>query len=184
MAGKSKKQFPLRHVLLILVITFVTASLISMGSQSVLSTMHSVFIAFLLLLLVIVLGVVFDIIGVAVTAAEEAPLHARAARKIRGAQTSLRLVKNADKVANICNDVVGDICGTLSGSFGSAIVFSLFSMRGEADILLPSVIMTGILHSLITSPSFSLKILIIVINYVRPRMLLQKSIRLMMLTMN
>ncbi len=148
MSGKNKKQIQVKHALMVMLITFVIACLISMGSQSVLSRMRSIFVAFLLLLIVIALGIVFDVIGVAVTAADEAPLNARAARKIHGAQISLRLVKNADKVANLCNDVVGDICGTLSGAFGSAIIFSLFAVRGELNILLPSVIMTGIVAAL------------------------------------
>ena len=44
-----------------------------------------------------------------------------AARKVPGAQEAIRLLRNADRVGSICNDVVGDICGVISGSASSAI---------------------------------------------------------------
>ena len=34
---------------------------------------------------------------------------------------AIEAIKNADIVANFCNDVVGDICGIVSGSAGAAI---------------------------------------------------------------
>ena len=65
---------------------------------------HSLFLSFVFLFLVIFTGIAADIIGVSVTAAQEAPLHARAAKKLRGAQEGVYLIRNADRVANIMND--------------------------------------------------------------------------------
>lgn len=81
--------------------------------------------AFFLLVVIIFIGVIFDLIGVAATAAQQGPFHARAAKKIPGAREALLLVKNADKVASFCCDIVGDICGTLSGAVGATIVWRL-----------------------------------------------------------
>jgi hypothetical protein len=78
-----------------------------------------------LLFFIILVGIVFDIVGIAATAAQEAPFHARASRRLLGAKKSIWIVRNADKVASFCNDVVGDICGTVSGAVGASIVFSL-----------------------------------------------------------
>ncbi|WP_035795140.1 CNNM domain-containing protein [Clostridium akagii] len=75
-------------------------------------------VAFVILALIITLGVVFDIIGVAVTAANETPFHAMASKKIKGAKIAINLIRNADKVSSFCNDVIGDICGIISGSVG------------------------------------------------------------------
>ena len=64
----------------------------------------------IILVAVVLLGIVFDIIGVAVTIAPEEVFHAKATKKADGARTSLNLIKNATKVANFCADVIGDIC--------------------------------------------------------------------------
>ncbi len=85
-------------------------------------TATAYWISALLLLLVIFLGIVFDLIGTATTAASEEPFHAMASDRVVGAKRAIQLVRNADRVANFCNDVIGDICGTVSGSIGAALV--------------------------------------------------------------
>jgi len=83
------------------------------------------FLAFLVLLAIVGLGILFDVMGVAVTVAEEPPLHAMAAKKVLGSRQAVRLLRHAPEVSNFCNDVVGDMAGTLSGAIGATIVFSL-----------------------------------------------------------
>lgn len=78
-----------------------------------------------ILLLIVATGVVFDILGVASTAAKMPPLNARAAKKVTGAKEAINLARNSEQVASFCNDVVGDICGIISGSAAAAIVFDL-----------------------------------------------------------
>lgn len=86
-----------------------------------------------ILLFIIATGVVFDIIGVAATAAKMGPLNAQGAKKVAGAKQAIKLASNSQRVASFCNDVVGDICGIISGSAAAAIVFSVpfktFSQR-------------------------------------------------------
>ena len=77
--------------------------------------------AFIILLAIVLIGIIFDIIGVAVTSADEKPFHSMAARKVPGAQDAIRLLRNAERVSSICNDVVGDICGVVSGSASATI---------------------------------------------------------------
>lgn len=81
--------------------------------------------AVMILLLFVFLGIVFDVIGVAATAADPKPFHAMASHRVRGAKQAIALIKNADKVASFCNDVVGDICGIVSGSTAAVIVTQL-----------------------------------------------------------
>lgn len=69
--------------------------------------------AILILLLVIGIGILFDIVGVAVTVAEEQEFHAKASKKMPGAKTAVKLIRNSAKVANICADVIGDICRSI-----------------------------------------------------------------------
>ena len=78
-------------------------------------------VAFLILLAIILVGILFDVIGVAVTSADEKPFHSMAARKVPGSLEAIRLLRNAERVSSICNDVIGDICGVVSGSASATI---------------------------------------------------------------
>lgn len=49
-----------------------------------------------------------------------------AARKVRGATEAIHMLRNAGKVSSICNDVVGDICGIISGSASAAIAVEAY----------------------------------------------------------
>ena len=104
-------------------------------------------VAFVVLLAFILLGIVFDIIGVAVTAADEKPFHSMAARKTPGAREALNLIRKADKVSSFCNDVVGDICGIISGSTGAVIVVQIqtaFGMPGMVISLAVTALTSGL----------------------------------------
>jgi hypothetical protein len=114
-----------KYALYVGVGTFFLAMAISLVSKLLLIHVASIIVAFALLLLIVLIGIVFDIIGIAAAAATEAPFHAKAAKKIAGAIQSLKIIRNADRVANFCNDVVGDIAGTISGAIGAAIALNL-----------------------------------------------------------
>ena len=60
-------------------------------------------LALLILALFIGLGILFDIIGVAVTAADPRPFHSMAAHKEKGAKEALKLLRNADRVSSVCD---------------------------------------------------------------------------------
>lgn len=115
-----------RNALSIGSLSFVLAVVSTFISQEIIWGVPSVIFSFLLLIIIIAIGIVFDIIGVAVTAAKEASLHARAAKKVKGAKEAIEMIRNADRIASFCNDVVGDIAGTLSGAVGAAIIFQIF----------------------------------------------------------
>ena len=62
-----------------------------------------------------------------------------AARKVPGAMESIRLLRNAERVSSICNDVVGDICGVVSGS-ASATIAAQVLMRVEGAPAMDDVV--------------------------------------------
>ena len=117
---KKKKNSKVRWIVTIFVVTVILCSTISFLSSSLLASSGLVE-ALVVLLLIVMLGIVFDIIGVAVMSADSKPFHSMAAKKIPGAQEALKLLKNAEKVSSICNDVVGDVCGVVSGSASAVI---------------------------------------------------------------
>ncbi|HPF43142.1 MAG TPA: hypothetical protein PKV15_00430 [Syntrophomonadaceae bacterium] len=129
--------------LLVGFVTFLIALLMSLGSEALVRAVDNVLIAIILLLFVIFLGIFFDILGTAATAAQLAPHNARAAKKIFGAKQAVRIKSNAHKVANYFNDVIGDISGTLSGAIGAGIVVSLVNQFTVLDIILLGGVMTS-----------------------------------------
>jgi CBS domain containing-hemolysin-like protein len=108
-------------------------------------------ISIIILLIIILIGIIFDIIGVAVAAANEAPFHAMAADKVPGGKEAVRIIRNADIVTNICNDVVGDICGVISGAAGATIILKTVLSSKSLNETVFSVIMAGLISTLTIS---------------------------------
>ena len=120
-SSKREEQRKSRNwVITIFFVTILISGTISFLSDIVMEG-STILVAFLILLLIVVVGIVFDIIGMAVASADEKPFHAMAARKVTGAKESIKLLRNAERVSSICNDVVGDICGVVSGSASATI---------------------------------------------------------------
>lgn len=101
-------------------ITFVIAAAVNTGSELAL-TESQWWLATILTIVILLLGVVFDIIGTAATACDIGPFHSMASRKVRGGKTAVRLAKKKDIVSSVCCDIVGDICGIVSGVCGAAL---------------------------------------------------------------
>ena len=125
-ASKKERNKTIRWVVTIFFVTILVSGTISTLSDLVMSN-SGMFTAFLILLAIIFVGIIFDVIGVAVTSADEKPFHSMAARKVPGAQESIALLRNAERVSSICNDVVGDICGVVSGSASATIAAQVLS---------------------------------------------------------
>lgn len=119
-ASKKERKKTTRWVITVFFVTILVSGLISLISDEILES-GSIIVAFLILIVIVLIGIVFDIIGVAVTSADEKPFHSMAARKVPGAQEAIRLLRNAERVSSICNDVIGDICGVVSGSASALI---------------------------------------------------------------
>lgn len=122
--AKKERNKTIRWVVTIFLVTIVVTSIITLLSDEIMSS-SSIGVSFVILLLIVMVGIIFDIIGVAVTSADETPFHSMAARKVPGAREAIGLLRKAEKVSSICNDVVGDICGVVSGSASATIAAEL-----------------------------------------------------------
>lgn len=98
-------------------------------------------------LLFIGLGILFDIIGVAVTSADEKVFNSMSARKIKGASLAVKMKKSAPKVSSLCCDIVGDTCGIISGTATATITTNLSKIT-HINILLVTLLASGIAASL------------------------------------
>ena len=146
-AMKKEWNKTIRWVVTIFFVTVFVSSAISLLSDYIMSISGMV-VAFVILLTIIFIGIIFDVIGVAVTSAEEKPFHSMAARKVPGAQDSIRLLRSAERVSSICNDVVGDICGVISGTASATIAVQLAAKVGENKTMLVGLIMSGLVAGL------------------------------------
>ena len=113
----------------VFIMTFILSMVFSYVSTNGVSNL-SLIPAILILIAVIFIGIIFDIIGVAVTVANENEFHAKATKKVEGSKDSIKLIRNAPKVANICADVIGDICGVLSGAISALIAMKITEQFG------------------------------------------------------
>jgi CBS domain containing-hemolysin-like protein len=112
---KKKQRFNFRWVIRTFILTFSLAVIFSIISETLLRQV-SIYAAFAMLLFIIMIGIFFDAVGISVAAADEKPFHAMAASRVKGAKYAIMLIKNASKVSNFCNDVIGDIAGIISGT--------------------------------------------------------------------
>lgn len=143
--GSKKENW--KWALYVTLFTFLISSSLSLISSTLLEDAH-IYISFVIVLIIILVGIIFDIIGMAVTAADEVPFHAMASRKFYGAKQAIKLIRNANKVSSICNDVVGDICGVISGAASSYIVIKIVTSADGVAQAIASVGVTGIVASL------------------------------------
>ena len=128
------------------ILTFFICMLIS-GLSNVVANNANLILLFLITIIIILIGIVFDIIGTAVLTANESSFHAKASNKIRGSKESLKLIKNSSNIANFCNDIIGDICGIVSGSMGAMIAIHLAD-KMELSPTITALIVSSIISSI------------------------------------
>lgn len=119
----------------------LTVVCLSFGLSVVMSLLTSLFVesaglfvALISLLVLVSIGIITDMIGTAVTSAVEQPFIAMASKRISGARQALQLIRRAERVSSLLNDVVGDIVGIISGSAGSVIAVYLVSLGVQSAI--------------------------------------------------
>lgn len=137
---KEKSNF--RWIVSVFITTFVLSLVFSLISTNAINNLE-ILPAFLILIVVILVGIGFDMVGVAVTIADEGEFHAKATKKVPGSKTSVKLIRNSSKVANFCADVVGDICGVLSGSISALIglkIASNFNLGFNIEFFIGAVV--------------------------------------------
>lgn len=141
--NKHHEKSNIKWIITITILAFIISVVFTLLSDILLQSVNVV-IGIIIVIVFILLGVIFDIIGVAVTSASESPFHAMASKKIKSAKTAVKLKKNADKVSSFCNDVIGDICGIVSGSAG-VYVGTVLSDKLNISIVIMSLITTGLI---------------------------------------
>lgn len=145
-SDRKKEKSNLIWVLEISCMAMIISFVFSFGSETILPNVNML-IGILLVILFISVGILFDMVGVAVTASDEKPFHSMSAQKVRGAKVAIKFKNNANKVSSFCNDVIGDICGIISGSAGVIVAKSIASTI-HTDLFFTTLIITSIIAAL------------------------------------
>ena len=140
------KKSNYKWIIIVTLLAFILSLIMSFISSIVLKNV-TLIISIIVTFFFILLGIIFDIIGVAVTCGDEVVFHSMSARRIRGGKVGVRLIKNASKVSSVCCDVIGDICGIISGSAGVTIV-AIISKTTNINILVISLLVTAVISAL------------------------------------
>ncbi|HSH36730.1 hypothetical protein [Schnuerera sp.] len=145
--GSFSNKYNLKWIILVTLWTFIMAMIFSVITEGLIKNID-IILAFIILIIIILIGIFFDIIGIAVTSAKEKPFHAMAANKVEEAKYAIKLVRNAGQVSNFCNDVIGDISGIVSGAVGTTIIYKLINIYNIKDGMFLSIVLTSLIASL------------------------------------
>ena len=135
-----------KWILIVTLLAFGLSLIMSFLAEIVLKNV-TLLISLIVTFIFIMLGIIFDIIGVAATSGDATVFHSMAARRVRGGKVGVKLVKNASKVSSICCDVVGDICGIISGSAGVAIVAIVITLTNINPLII-TLLVTSLISAL------------------------------------
>ena len=141
-----KKKSDISWVVKVTILAFNISMILSFASEMIIPNVVIV-ISVILVLFFIFLGILFDIIGIAVTTADPKIFHSMATKKIKGARTAIKMITNKEKVSSFCNDVIGDICGVISGSCGISIAIKLANIW-NIKLLVITLLITSIISAL------------------------------------
>ncbi len=141
-----KEKVDIKWIITIVIVAFVLSFGLSYISQSTIPKLSLIF-GIIITLIFIFIGILFDIIGVSVTSADEAVFHSMSSRKVKGASLAVKFKKNADKVSSFCCDVIGDVCGVISGTAATAIA-ALLVLNYHFNAILVGLFVTAIISSL------------------------------------
>lgn len=128
-------------------ITFIL-SLIFSGITTYLSNnFNNIILVSIIIITVIGVGVIFDMIGTASLTSKPSSFHAMNSKKIEGAKEALFIINNSVKVSSICNDIIGDVCGIVSGGLGAVLAIAISNFT-NMNIIISTIIISAIVSSL------------------------------------
>lgn len=126
--------------------TFLLSILFSY-TTNIISINSNILSTAIIILIVIFVGIMFDMLGTAALTGNEATFHAKNSKKIKGAKLAIKLIKNNVRVSSICNDIIGDICGIVSGGLGAVLAINI-SVKFHINITLVTIIIAAFVSSL------------------------------------
>lgn len=152
---EEKKDKGIGHVqwvFLVLFLAIILSTVFSVITELIYSSMGNnlaeIIVASVVVLIIVLIAILSDMVGVAATSCDIEPFHAMASRKVQGAKKAVELCQNADKVSSIIADIIGDVCGIISGASGATISFVVLEQFDNVDTFL-SILVSAAIAALI-----------------------------------
>ncbi|MCI5967119.1 MAG: hypothetical protein MRZ42_01885 [Tenericutes bacterium] len=143
---KNRKLVDYKWIITVTLLAFFISLIFSLFSEGVIPNANSV-VAITIILLFIGIGIMFDMVGIAITVADIKTFNSMASKQVKGAKLAIKLIKNSEKASSFCNDVIGDICGIISGSAGVALA-NIIATNFNFNPLIVSLLITAIIAAL------------------------------------
>jgi hypothetical protein len=140
-----------RYIALVGIGSFLLAIIFTFFSEVFASRLNSIILSIIFLVFIVLINITADIVGTAVTAASHVPFNAKAAKRIRGAPHGLQLIRNADRVANLTNDMMSDITTTVGGALGISIVVQIINLEPDLSRFWLNILITAFIAAVIVS---------------------------------
>lgn len=146
---QKKKLLPpwLSWGLCVLLLSFVLTVIFSFLTEISIKG-SPVYICVIALVVLLVLNIGCDTLANAIITCSPEAFHAMASNKIKGAKRAVTLCRNATKLGSIFADVIGDICGIVSGAAGTALVVYIAAMGGTTVELIASIGVSAVIGAL------------------------------------
>lgn len=143
--AQSIKLKKYRWAIKMFILALCLSSVFSLISQTILNSL-GIITSVITICLFIFISIVFDMIGIAATSCDPKFFEEKIKINTKGANVGLSLAKNSEKVCSFCADVVGDICGILSGAGGASIILSVISIIHNPSL---AILVSTLVSSLI-----------------------------------
>ena len=143
---KNKRLVDYKWITTVTLLAFFISLVFSFFSETTIPNANSIVATFVILLF-IGIGIIFDMVGIAITVADIKTFNSMATKQVKGARLAVKLIKNNEKASSFCNDVIGDICGIISGSAGVALS-SIIANSLNLNLFVVSLFITAIIAAL------------------------------------
>ena len=143
---KNKRLVDYKWIFTVTLLAFFISLVFSFFSETTIPNVNSI-VATIVILLFIGIGILFDMIGIAITVADIKTFNSMATKQVKGARLAVKLIQNNEKASSFCNDVIGDICGIISGSAGVALS-SILAATFNLNLFIVSLLITAIIAAL------------------------------------
>lgn len=143
---KDKRYVDVKWITIVTFTSFIISLFFSFFTEIIIPNV-SLLISVIVVLVFIFLGILFDMIGIAVTVSDIKTFNSMASKQVRGANIAVSFIKNSEKVSSFCNDVIGDICGVVSGGAGISISY-IISDTFNIPILFITLLTTALIAAM------------------------------------
>jgi len=131
----------------IFIITLTLSLIFSISSEILLSG-TGIIVSLIIIIVLLLISVAFDMLGVAMASANLEPFVAMSSKRVKGAKQAIQLLKHAEKVSSFSSDVIGDMCGILSGAVGASIAMQIYSVTNDIKTIFIAALVSSIIAAL------------------------------------